>query len=639
MVANASEGVLGVDGLLAVDARVRHRIYLPPPKLTVSEWADRYRILNRAASAEPGKWRTDRAPYQREIMDACCDPTIEEVVVMKPSQVGFTEILGNVLGYYIDQDPAPILVVQPNLEMARAWSLDRVTPMLRDSPKLRGVVTESNRRSSGDTILHKVFSGGHLTIVGANSAAGLASRPIRIALFDEVDRYPHSAGNEGDPVTLGRRRTATFWNRKIIRGSTPTLKGESKIEKAYEQSDQRRYFVPCPACGHEQVLVWAGLKWDEGDPKSVRYACAGCGVLIGEEQKGRMVAAGRWVAGEPGRSIAGFHLNALISPWAPWSSLVEEWLSSQHDMTKLQAFVNTILGETWEERGGGLNPDGLRARREMYAATVPLGVGLLTAGVDIQDDRIEATLWGWGAGEESWIIKHHRLLGDPQKPDVWGQLDAVLFAAYPHESGATIGIAATCVDSGAHTEAVYRYCRQRTDRRVYPTKGASEAHRPVVEMKGSKVGRLESRVRLFMVGTDAAKDRIYGMLRVAMPGALYVHLPHDLPDDVIDQLTSEKVMRRQMPGGRWIRRYECPRGVRNEALDCAVLALAAQRLSPVRPARLERAVQRVADRAQPPAEVPVDEPSLEVPAVMAPPAPPRRRGIKIVGRMPMGRFR
>lgn len=570
--------LLSGDWLSGLDQELRVRICAPPPILTVSEWADRYRILSRVASAEPGRWRTDRAPYQRGIMDACSDPLIEQVVIMKPAQIGYTEMLGNVVGFYADQDPAPILIVQPTLDMARAWSTDRLRPMLRESPRLKGKVRESSRRHSGDTLLHKEFPGGHLTIVGANSPSGLASRPIRVALFDEVDRYPASAGSEGDPVTLGIKRTATFWNRKIVLGSTPGLKGLSRIEAAWQESDQRRYYVPCPECDHRQLLVWRNLKWDDGRPETAAYVCESCGGLIGEDRKVWMLERGAWVAENPGHRTAGFHLNGLYSPWARWADLAREWLECQRDVSRLQVFVNTVLAETWEERGGSLEPGALESRAEAYPAPVPAGVAVLTCGVDVQDTRLEYTVMGWGHGEEAWLIHHGILHGDPTTKAPWAALDAVLIGTFQHEGGPSLPILAACIDSGHHTESVYAFCRPRFGRRVYAIKGSATPGAPFVPRRASRNNK--GRVPLYLLGTDTAKDLIYGRLKLAVPGPGYLHTPADLDAEWYVQVTAERLERVQI-NGRWRRRYVLPRGARNEALDCLVYVLAALYLAPV----------------------------------------------------------
>lgn len=518
-------------------------------------------------------------------MDALSDPMVERVVFKKPSQVGATEILNNIIGYFIDQDPSPILVIQPNVDpMAKAWSLDRLAPMVRDTPRLAGKVSDPKAKDSSNTILHKVFPGGHISVAGANSAAGLASRPIRVLLCDEIDRYPVSAGTEGDPVELGHQRTRTFWNRKEYLASTPTLKGLSPISNAYEDSDQRVYEVPCPDCGAFQVLLWKNLRWDDGQPETAAYYCEKCGSRIEESQKGPLLERGRWTARNPGNRVAGFWINALYSPWARWGELVREFYKAQQDTAKLQVFVNTVWAEEWEERGGGRDPEALKARAIKYAAPVPAGVGLLTAGVDVQDDRIEVIIRGWGANEESWLITREILLGEPGgkpvdgKAGVWTQLDTLLAQKWRHESGREIGLDTTCIDSGAHTEEVYRFCKARFGRRVYAVKGSSQPGRPLVSRRPNKNNRYN--VRVFLLGVDTAKDAIYQRLRIVTDGAGCYHFPDTAEDDYYLQLAAEKVVRKQV-NGRWIRRYELPRGARNEALDCEVYALAALLLASV----------------------------------------------------------
>ena len=530
-------------------------------------------------------------------MDALADPLVERIVFKKAAQVGATEILNNIVGFHIDQDPAPILVIQPNVDpMAKAWSMDRLAPMLRDTPVLTGKVREPRSRESGNTILHKVFPGGHLTVVGANSPAGLAARPIRILLCDEIDRFPLSSGSEGDPVELGHQRTRTFWNRKEYFCSTPTLKGFSRIELLYAESDQRRFYVPCPHCGAAQTLTWRNMVWEHDAPDTASYRCEACGKPIDEAQKSALLQGGEWRAEQPGSRTAGFHINALYSPWARWADLVRDWLAAQQDVSRLQVFVNTVLGEEWEERGGALDWEGLLGRRESYAAQVPRGVGLLTCGVDVQDDRLEATVVGWGAGEESWRIHRAVLLGDPEKADVWQQLDTLLGRTWQHEAGTTLLIDTTCVDSGAHTDAVYRYAKARYGRRVYPVKGSSSPGAPLVNLRPSVNNR--QRVRLFFVGTDTAKDTLYGRFKITQAGPLFCHFPvADWCDEAyFNQLTAERLLRRQVHG-RWTRRYELPRGTRNEALDCEVYALVAQRLSRVPVERLGLAAAAVEARA------------------------------------------
>lgn len=602
-------------------------ILAPPPRLTVSQWADRYRVLSRESAAEHGRWNTDRAPYLRAIMDAANDPTIERIIVMKPRRVGGTEAGNNIIGFFIDQDPGPIILVQPTVELAEGWSKEHLAPMLRDTPRLRDKVKDPRARDSGNTILQKVFPGGRLTVAGANSGAGFRMRAARVVAGDEIDAWPLSAGAEGDPVGLLIGRTDTFHNRKIILWSTPLLKGLSRIEALYQESDQRELEVACPDCGHWQPLIWGNLRY-AGMPEPM-YACASCGVLIPESEKTAMVLGHRWTARRPGGNIAGFHWNALASLFdgARWPRLVSMWEAAQADNTRLQVFVNQMLAETWEERSGvGID---LGARREKYPAEVPMGAAVLTAGVDTQDDRLMVTVRGWGAGEESWLIAHIMILGDPGHlgrrgrdgtPDVWQQLDALLAREWQHESGAKLKIACTCVDSGGHhTDEVYAYCGPRFGMRVYPIRGASRPGAPLVPKRPSVNNK--ARVRLFLLGVDAGKDAIYSRLKITEPGPLYMHFPVEAEDDYFEGLTNEKPVRLQV-GGRWIRKWVCPKGKRNEPLDCDVYALAALHLGPVPPSRLAKRAAEFAAAAPLAAGA---EPAAPAPVPAKPATKPRKR--------------
>ena len=342
-------------------------------------------------------------------MDAVSDPSIETVVVMSSAQVGKTEVINNITGFHIDQDPAPMLVLLPTVEMAQAWSKDRLAPMLRDTPALRGRVKAPRSKNSNNTLLHKVFPGGHITMTGANAPASLASRPIRIVLCDEVDRYPPSAGTEGDPVSLARKRATTFWNRKVVLTSTPTLKGVSRIESEFEISDQRYYHLACPHCGHEQRLHWENVKWQKDEqgnhvPESAAYYCGECGSMWTEAERIKAIRNGRWIATRQSKGIAGFHLSELYSPWSSIEDIVRNFLKAKGNSEPLRAFVNTALGESWEDRSEQIDQHSIYARREEYDADVPEGVLLLTAGIDVQRDRIEIEVAGWGEGDESWNV-------------------------------------------------------------------------------------------------------------------------------------------------------------------------------------------------------------------------------------------
>lgn len=515
-------------------------------------------------------------------MDAVNDPAVETVVVMSSAQVGKSEIGLNICGYYVSQDPAPILVVNPTLEMAETWSKDRLAPMLRDTPVLQGKVKDPRSRDSGNTLLHKSFPGGHITMAGANSPASLASRPIRIVIADEVDRYPASAGSEGDPVGLAEKRTTTFWNRKVVLVSTPTLKGMSRIENAWEKSDQRRYFVPCPHCKHEQYLQWSQVKWDPGEPEWAWYECEKCQGKIESIHKAQMLRLGRWQPTAPLRKTAGFHLSELYSPWRTFGDVATAFLKAKDNPEQLKTWINTSLGETWEEEAGEkVGHEVLMARAEPYKVlTVPMGGLLLTAGCDVQGDRVAVVIRAWGRGEESWLVYWLELYGDPATDAPWSQLDELLEAKYSHESGAEMGITCCAIDSGFLTAEVYNYCRTRAHRfRVIPVKGMSTDSKPIVGKPSpqdvSYRGKLIPRgIQLWPVGSSTVKHLIYGRLRQKQPGPGFYHFPIGIDEQYFMELTGEKLVtkfNKGFPKREWMR---LP-GRRNEALDCEVYALAA----------------------------------------------------------------
>ncbi len=512
-------------------------------------------------------------------MDAISDPSVEVTAVMSAAQIGKTEFLNNLVGFHVDRDPAPILVLQPTLDMGQAWSKDRLAPMLRDTPCLRGKVQDARSRDSNNTVLHKVFPGGHITIAGANSAASLASRPIRIVICDEVDRYPPSAGTEGDPVSLAAKRSMTFWNRKLVLTSTPTVKDASRIEKAWERSDQRRYFVRCPKCSQRQVMRWSGVRWAKDGaeidrPETAAYHCEACAAPWTEGERLAAVMAGEWRAARPFNGVAGFHLNALVSPWVRLPDLVQEFLDSKDFPEKLRVFVNTVLGECWEERGQKADEASLMARREHYGGSVPNGVALIVAGVDVQDDRLEVEVLGVGRGEETWSLDYRTIRGDPSTNVPWRDLDNLLTERRRRDDGNELVVAGACVDTGGHhTQAAYAFCRERYGRRVWAVKGASEPGKPVWPRKPtrSNVGK----VALFVIGVHAAKDLVAGRLRIAEVGPGYCHFPDDRTEDYFRQLASEKVITRYRKGVAVREWRKVSDHARNEAWDCRVYAMAA----------------------------------------------------------------
>jgi len=505
------------------------------------------------------------------MMDAFCDPQIEKVVIMSSSQIGKTEILLNVIGYFIDQDPCPILVVHPTVEAVKTWSKDRLSTMIRDTPCLKNKVFSPKAKSSDSTILHKVFKGGHITMVGANSAAGLAMRPVRVVLMDEVDRFPLSAGAEGDPCRLAEKRATTFWNRKIGIVSTPTLKGLSRVEKEYELSDKRRYFVPCPYCDHYQVLKFSQLKFSDDDPTDAVYICENCKKELTDKDKQRMLRFGKWIPGKETRGIAGFWLNELYSPWVSFANLASRYIEAKKSKETMKVFVNTALAETWEEEEEGeqIEDSELMRRREDYSC-VPSQVAVLTAGVDIHEDRIEVLVIGWGKDEESWHIEHKILFGHVMLKETWEQLDRFLQKTYQHESGALMKITCTCVDSGYMTKKVYEFIKPRQTRRVYAIKGSNQPGSPLVA-RPRFAGK--EKVKLFTIGVSTAKDMIFSRLKLQEFGAGYMHFNLSCDEEYFKQLTAEKAIlkfNRGMPYREYVKIRP-----RNEILDLWVYNIAA----------------------------------------------------------------
>lgn len=567
------------------------RIFLvlqPPPNLTISEWADKYRKLPQKDSSEHGRWHTDAAPYQREIMDAITDTRINRTVVMSAAQLGkTTAIILNPIGYYIHHDPAPIMVVQPTLAMAQSFSKERLAPMIHGARVLSQRI-DSRSRYSGNTILQKHFPGGLISIVGANSPSSLASRAIRILFLDEVDRFPATAGTEGDPVSLAEKRTDTFWNKKIICVSTPTIEGMSRIAVEYKHSTQEEWNVPCPQCGDLQPLQWAAIKFDKNDlSKGVFHECQHCGVLSTEQEWKSSQKKGSFVAANPGHKVRGFHLNALASPWKPWTEIVEEFLKAKEEMEKgnielLKSWTNTVLGETWKEKGEEIDSMTLLARRERYNCEVPSRVLVLTAAVDVQDNRLECEIVGWGVGKESYGIRYLKLHGSPGEEgtgSVWERLDKLLLSEFTRADGRKLRISCTCVDSGGHfTQNVYKFCKDKELRRVYAIKGYSGAARPYV---GSVSKNNRMRVPLFPLGVDTGKELVLERLKVQFEkddaGRIiggYCHFPME-PEAGYDEayfegLTAEKRLVKYHKGRPRFEWRLKKSGARNEPFDLRV---------------------------------------------------------------------
>lgn len=594
-----------------------------PPDLTVSQWADQNRKLSTETSAEPGQWITARNEPSRGIMDAVSDPAVRVVVIMSCTQVGKTETLLNVIGYHIDQDPAPMLGVLPTLEIAEAFSKERLAPMLRDTPALQGKVKEARTRDSGNTLRSKSFPGGHIAFAGANSPASLSSRPRRILLFDEVDRFPRSAGTEGDPVSLGRRRAETFWNRKEILASSPTIKGFSRIEAEWDVSDQRRFFVPCPHCEHEQHLRWAQVRWPAGQPRKAAYFCEECGCEWTENQRRQGVRKGHWQATAEGNGeTAGFHLNQIYSPWVTLGRMAREFLEAKRTPETLKTWINTALGETYEEDAEKVDGHQLSSRVEDWGTTAPNDVLVVTCGVDVQPDRFEVERIGWGVGEESWSLGFEVMYGDPTSEEHWKRLDEYLLTKTIRQDGAELPVHAACIDTGGHhTQETYKFVRPRFRRRIYGIKGMGGAGRLVWPKRASKNNK--GKINLFLVGVDAAKDAIYSRLKIAERGPGFCHFPKGREQEWFEQLTAEVVQTKYVKGFP-TRVYILPGGRRNEALDARVYGYAALQSLNVRWGRLRSAesIRSEPEESEPPerAALPQAQPKPEPPQTPAPKA-------------------
>lgn len=542
---------------------------LPPVRVSLSEWANQHVRLSSEGSVQPGHWQC--FPYQVEPLDAMGpNSPYSEVVLMWASQMSKTQLALCLLAYLVAEDPGPCLIVEPTLTMAEALSKDRIGPMFRDMPVLQGLVADPRARDAGSTIFHRRFRGGHVTVVGSNSPAGLASRPIRHLFLDEVDRFESSAGAEGDPAALAIARTRTFWNRKIIWTSSPTIKDASRIAAAYEESDQREYYVPCPLCGAYQILQWRRVEWPEGRPEEAEYRCEKCERLIPHHRKAWMVAQGRWRPQNPGSRIAGFHLSELYSPWRSWGELAADWLRAQGNPERLRAFLNTSLAELWDDAGqAGVTEAELLARREHYGPMLPEGAVVMTAGVDVQDDRLEVSVYAWGKSEESWLMAHRVIPGDPSTPGLWAALDDVLLETWHHPLVGPMPIHAACIDSGGHfTQGVCSFCDARRGRRVWAIKG-EYGPRPVWPRKESKARK----GRVWLIGVDSCKSTLAARLKIT-EGPGRIHFPVTVGEEFFLQLTSE-YLKTTYKRGRPERVWERRKGRAAEALDCAVYAYAA----------------------------------------------------------------
>lgn len=551
----------------------------PIRKMTIAEWALENMVLSKGDSAEPGKFNFDRAPYQKGILEAVSDPKVEDVVMMFSAQTGKTTIDTCIIGYYIDYEPSPMMFVMPTEKLAKRFSKTRIKHMTEDIPRLKGKLSDPAKRDGENNTLEKIFPGGFLMLIGANSATDLSSTPVRVIIFDEVDRMPKSVGEEGDPVSLGKKRTKTFWNRKKILSSTPVTKGDSRIEDAFSESTQEEWNLRCNHCGEYQ-----SPEFDYINKENATMVCIHCGT-VGEEYEWKR-NAGKWIAAYPERKVRGFHLNEFSSPTTSWKQVIEEYNLAKNDPMKLKAWWNTALGLPYEETEAQTEAKTIIDRREEYEAKVPDEVLALTAGVDTQDDRLECEVVGWLEGEESYGIEYKVFHGDTEQDAVWQQLDDYLNSTFKYKDGTGIKISCTCIDSGGHrTSKVYEFCKAREHRRVFAIKGKGGIGIPLV-YQTTKTKRIGA--RLFILGVDDGKEMLIGsrLKQEYLPGGIndgFCHFPmgeegqyiRGYTEDYFRGLVSEKLVKEVTKRGTKTYWKKISVNIRNEALDVRNYAQAA----------------------------------------------------------------
>ena len=573
------------------------RAVAPRKAITVSQWSDAERRLSSKGSAEAGQWRTDRNPPLREPMDCMsARSTVREVALMFPIQFGKTEVAINALGYCMDHDPGPVMVCLPGEVSMNKWVAQKLNPAVDESPAMKRALTSVASRDAANTRTFKDFAGGQLYIEHAGSPSRLKSTTVRTLLVDEVDEFANNLSGGDDPLEMLNGRTSAFpatFKRLYI--STPQIKGLSRIEQLWAKSDQRRYHVPCPHCGHMQHLQWSGLHWTP-DASACWYVCQECGASIDEHHKQAMIASGEWVPGNPGAKMRGYHINCLYYQFGlgpRWLDLVEMWREAQNDPARLKTFVNDRLAEPWEDAAmRAVRHNAIADRAEPYKLrTAPLGVCYITAGVDTQDNRLAVQLVGWGAGMAFWVLDYVELPGDPADDAVWAALTELLNTPIQHASGATLRVDAYAHDMGGHrTEAVKHYVRQRRVRRPMAIFGAVANNAPVLG-KGKMAdvdwrGRLDKRgVLTYQVGTVAAKHWLYGRLSTDAEkdsDTRVTHFSDELDPSFFAGLVSETFNPAK-------NRFEKRRGARNEPLDTWVYAYAAAHHPELRLHRYTRA--------------------------------------------------
>ena len=588
----AEDNARGLADLSKTVARAASN-FRPPEQLTVTQWADKYRRLSPENSAEPGRWKTGRTPYLEEIMDAFTDPRIHRITVVASSQVGKTEAELNMLGYAMDIDPGPIMFVLPNTRpVAETFSKRRVSAMIRDTPRLRKKVADAKGRDGNNTIFNKTYPGGMLTITGANSPSNLASTPCRYVFGDERDRWPRSAGAEGDPWGLVKARTITFYNYKMVEVSTPTIKGCSVIEESFLEGSQEYWSTECPHCHEYSFIRFGNIRFkhtktvkngkNQYTVEEIEYVCPVCGCISSEKEIRRQPK--KWIAKNPEaykRGHRSFWINAFSSPWLSWEELILRYLAADGDPEELKTVYNTLFGELWEDRTGLLDEDGLLARREEYEAELPDGVLCLTCGVDTQNNRLEYEVVGYGYHRENWGIEKGVIMGKPDEDETWERLDGVIDRVWKFKNGRGLKTSITFVDSGGnYTQEVYAQCKKRFHKKVFAIKGANRENTPYISIPKlvnilDEEKRVIGKTWLYYIGVDAGKEKIMSGLEVQQPGSRYSHFPLDeergYDYNFASGLLSEVL---SFNGRRWEWK-KIPGHERNEALDCRNYANAA----------------------------------------------------------------
>ena len=559
----------------------------PDPLLTVSEWANSYRILSTRASAEAGVWKTSRTPYLEEIMDSLsASSVVEKVVFMAGAQIGKTEAGNNWIGYIIDINPGPILSVQPTQDMSKRNSRTRIGPLIEECPRLREKVRDPRSRDSGNSLLQKEFNGGILVMTGSNSASGLRSMPVRFLFLDECDAFSGDVDGEGDPCALAEARTRTFSRRKSFWTSTPTVAGRSRVEKEFLEGDMRIFEIPCPLCGTYQQLTWDGIVWEDDKPETVRYKCSHCEEKFEEYHKNKFLGLGQWKPQNPDGKFRSYQISSLYSPlgWFSWRECVEKYIEASKSDELMKVFQNTVLGVAWADSGEAPEWEDLYNRREQYQiGKCPEGVVFITCGIDVQKNRIEMELVGWGRNLESWSLDYIVLSGDTAEDHIWEELTKQLELTLETPSSLRLPIRMTAIDTGYRTQEVYRWVRQQSPIRVMAIKGRESQSTilgqpsPVeLTVRGKKI---KSGIKVWPVGVSVAKSELYGWLRRKKPTGTeeelptgWCHFPQH-SEEFFKQLTAESMVSRIVRGYQkyqWEKMRE-----RNEALDCRVYARAA----------------------------------------------------------------